>query len=368
MHAIRTSLMSPRSLRVFAVGCAAASILAGLGANRLVAALISGEAVNEGPAGLSLSTGICLVALGAAVILGIARRRKAAATLASCVFVAGELGLLGTLVPLTKGLDELLAIGSGVVGFGDPGRMSAQMALCLIGGSVATLGMLQRARVSLSATAASLVGASGGMSALGYTVDLRLLYGWSGVGQLAVDVSLATSLLAVALLAALAAESFERRPGVLPDWLPVPVGVSTAFGGLILWHAATVELLERNVRPIGAGSLATLAVSGVAAVLVAAVARLWVVAEHRQLQLEDANRDLQRSYEELRIAAQEIKTLSGLIPMCAWCKSIRDDAGYWEELESYLKVHAHVLVTHGICPACLERESGAGSDAPPVFL
>ncbi len=59
---------------------------------------------------------------------------------------------------------------------------------------------------------------------------------------------------------------------------------------------------------------------------------------------------------ELQDALENVKTLRGLIPICAWCKKIRDDEGYWEKVEDYIQQHAHVSFTHGICPECLEKE------------
>jgi integral membrane sensor domain MASE1 len=59
---------------------------------------------------------------------------------------------------------------------------------------------------------------------------------------------------------------------------------------------------------------------------------------------------------ELEHALAEIKTLRGLIPLCAWCKNIRDDQGFWQRLEDYLCEHADVQLTHGICPACLDKQ------------
>ncbi len=57
----------------------------------------------------------------------------------------------------------------------------------------------------------------------------------------------------------------------------------------------------------------------------------------------------------LENALSEVKTLSALLPICAWCKKIRNDKGYWTEVESYLGEHAGTEFTHGICPECLEE-------------
>ena len=58
---------------------------------------------------------------------------------------------------------------------------------------------------------------------------------------------------------------------------------------------------------------------------------------------------------ELQEALDKIKTLKGLIPICACCKKIRDDQGYWNNVESYIKAHAEVEFTHGICPDCMKK-------------
>lgn len=60
--------------------------------------------------------------------------------------------------------------------------------------------------------------------------------------------------------------------------------------------------------------------------------------------------------EELQNALANIKTLKGLIPICAWCKKIRDDKGYWKKVETYLEEHSDASFTAGICPKCLHKE------------
>ena len=58
---------------------------------------------------------------------------------------------------------------------------------------------------------------------------------------------------------------------------------------------------------------------------------------------------------ELQEALAKVKTLSGLIPICASCKKIRDDTGYWKQIESYLRDHSEAKFSHGICPECAEK-------------
>jgi hypothetical protein len=55
---------------------------------------------------------------------------------------------------------------------------------------------------------------------------------------------------------------------------------------------------------------------------------------------------------ELETALQEIRTLSGLLPICAQCKKVRDDRGYWRQIEAYVQDHSQARFSHGICPDC----------------
>ncbi|MGR3316965.1 MAG: response regulator [Candidatus Anammoxibacter sp.] len=58
---------------------------------------------------------------------------------------------------------------------------------------------------------------------------------------------------------------------------------------------------------------------------------------------------------ELQKALAEVKTLSGFIPICASCKNIRDDKGYWNKVEQYINKHSEAEFTHSMCPDCLKK-------------
>ena len=68
-----------------------------------------------------------------------------------------------------------------------------------------------------------------------------------------------------------------------------------------------------------------------------------------------AEHERERLVSELREALAEVKTLSGFLPICASCKNIRTDTGYWQQIESYLSEHSDVEFTHGICPECVGK-------------
>jgi PAS domain S-box-containing protein len=55
---------------------------------------------------------------------------------------------------------------------------------------------------------------------------------------------------------------------------------------------------------------------------------------------------------ELQAALAKVRTLSGLLPICAHCKKVRDDEGYWTRIESYISAHTQAEFSHGICPEC----------------
>jgi|GEM_PF-2844379 len=58
---------------------------------------------------------------------------------------------------------------------------------------------------------------------------------------------------------------------------------------------------------------------------------------------------------KLQQALDEVRTLSGLLPICSYCKNVRDDQGYWNEIEAYIYKHSGAEFTHGICPECVKK-------------
>lgn len=72
-------------------------------------------------------------------------------------------------------------------------------------------------------------------------------------------------------------------------------------------------------------------------------------------QLFETNDRLVARIKELERARQEVKDLKGLLPICSYCKKIRDDKDYWHEVEAYLHEHNEMIFTHGVCPACYEK-------------
>ena len=82
-----------------------------------------------------------------------------------------------------------------------------------------------------------------------------------------------------------------------------------------------------------------------------------------------AETERERLIEELRKALAEVKTLTGLLPICAKCKKVRDDHGYWNQIEAYVAERTQAHFSHGFCPHCLEEMyQAAGMEVPADFL
>lgn len=120
------------------------------------------------------------------------------------------------------------------------------------------------------------------------------------------------------------------------DECPVPVVILTAYESPEL-------LLEASQAGVGAYLSKPPDRAEMQRALTIAVARFADLVELRRLNLR-----LQR-------ALDEVKTLTGLIPMCCFCKRIRTDEGFWQEVASFISTRTEAMVTHGLCPGCLEE-------------
>jgi hypothetical protein len=69
----------------------------------------------------------------------------------------------------------------------------------------------------------------------------------------------------------------------------------------------------------------------------------------------EMERQLKQANHELKAALAQVKKLSGLLPICANCKKIRDSDDYWHEVEDYISSHSEADFSHGICPDCMKK-------------
>lgn len=72
----------------------------------------------------------------------------------------------------------------------------------------------------------------------------------------------------------------------------------------------------------------------------------------------------------LELMLAEVRTLRGIVPICSSCKKVRDDAGFWQQVETYVRKHTHAEFSHGLCPECLKQFRGSGpkpgGSGPPL--
>ncbi len=122
-------------------------------------------------------------------------------------------------------------------------------------------------------------------------------------------------------------------------WLPVPDYRVT----VTQWVTATAFFAC-------VGGLTLAATRQIRAAL-AQVQREIVVRRQTEADLREANRRLEE-------ALHNVKTLKGLLPLCAWCRKVREDEGYWSALENYVAAHTDTTFTHGICPECKAKHFG----------
>jgi hypothetical protein len=81
---------------------------------------------------------------------------------------------------------------------------------------------------------------------------------------------------------------------------------------------------------------------------------LWLLLSH-YAKIEALKAQSERKNKELQEALENIKTLKGMIPICASCKKIRDDEGYWQDVAVYVRDHSEAEFSHGICPDCMAK-------------
>lgn len=135
-----------------------------------------------------------------------------------------------------------------------------------------------------------------------------------------------------------------------------PVRFLLLTGGAVFIAEAVIMIVLRVFSPRLGGWEFILD----AAMLVLLIAPLLYIWHYRPLVLEMEERmrvemEREQTVIELTAALERVQTLRGLLPICAWCKHIRDDQGYWQQLEMYLTENSDLEFSHGICPTCAEK-------------
>lgn len=80
-------------------------------------------------------------------------------------------------------------------------------------------------------------------------------------------------------------------------------------------------------------------------------------------ELKQAEAKREQAIIKLEKALSEIRTLRGILPLCSFCKKVRDDQGYWEQVDIYLLKHSEAGISHSVCPECMKRHYPEEYDA-----
>ena len=118
---------------------------------------------------------------------------------------------------------------------------------------------------------------------------------------------------------------------------------------LVLWYAAQGNA---PLAQLGPDDVLLRAHGGILAAMSSVLLLASIVSERKRIA-----RERDALVTDLQQALAEIKTLRGFIPLCAWCHKVRDDAGFWQEIEHYLDERTDATISHGICPACVEKQT-----------
>jgi len=180
-----------------------------------------------------------------------------------------------------------------------------------------------------------------------------------GVGKV-IEVAVATAGaigLAAAIFGSWAPQAFRVPAYVLPFllWPAIRFGAGaasvTVFSvcPIVLWLAVRTD---SPLAVLGPDDILLRSHGGMVAAAFTVLLLASIVSERKRIA-----RERDTLVTQLQQALAEIKTLRGFIPLCAWCHKVRDDAGFWQEIEQYLNERTDATFSHGICPACIEQQN-----------
>ncbi len=200
---------------------------------------------------------------------------------------------------------------------------------------------------------------------IGYAYGVQSLYHLKPFSALALHTALAFFFLSASIMAAVPTHGFMKiitsatAGGFVARQL-LPVILIGLFG--LGWVHLTGETAGWYGGQFGLALLVLMSMVFCACIVIWNAGILYRVDLQRSLAEAEVialNAGLERKVEErtqeLQIALNEVKQLSGLLPICAWCKKIRDDQNHWQSVENYLISKTDAKFTHGICPECYAK-------------
>lgn len=302
------------------------------------------------------------------------RAMSVARALSAIVAFLGALSLSQDLFAWNLGIDELLVRDSRAPSDLPPGRMAPATAVCFLSSGLALLGIrASAARISsILGWFAPVTLVLATLPILGYTYDVKAFYRLGPYTAMAPSTALSFFVLSLAILAASPDRGLARfaisdtAAGVVVRRLLPTIPAVLFLVGWVCVLGQRAGLYD----PGFALALVVVLSVGVSLLAVSSTADALQTAEVERHRAEQEvlalNADLERRVKErtreLESSLVQVNQLSGLLPICAWCRKVRDDQDYWQTVEQYVTSRTEARFSHGICPSCHDRVEAEGRE------
>ncbi|MBL8112296.1 MAG: hypothetical protein JNK60_05390 [Acidobacteria bacterium] len=317
---------------------------------------------------MKMNTACGFIAAGAALwmlrgALPGSRALSVAQALSVFVIFLGALSLSQDVFGWNLGIDELLVRDPRAPGDLPPGRMAPATAVCFLSAGLSLLGVRARAGFVGWFAPVTLVFAT--LPILGYAYDVKALYRLGPYTAMAPSTALSFFVLSLAILAASPDRGLARfaisetAAGVVVRRLLPTIPAVLFLVGWVCVLGQRAGLYD----PSFALALVVVLSVGVSLLAVSSTAASLHTADLERQRAEQEvlalNADLERRVKErtreLEGSLAQVNHLSGLLPICAWCRKVRDDHDYWQTVEQYVTSRTEARFSHGICPSCHDR-------------
>jgi hypothetical protein len=319
-----------------------------------------------------VATGGALLALRATPVGR--RRRTLGSALAALVAALGALTLLEYLAGVDLGIDQLLWPDEpSPLATAFPGRMASGTAVSFLLLGVALLA-LDRSRL-LSRAAAGGAHLLATLALVGYAYGVSAFYGLGAYTSMALNTAAGLWVASLSILAARPAHGFlgvvvsRSDGGRMARWLLPAIPAAIFLLGWLGVAGARAGLYDHRFGIALTALLGMVLSAAIIAWQAGALHRVDLERQRGEREIVALNAGLERRVAErtaeLEAALAQVKQLQGLLPICAWCKKIRDGEDYWHSVEDYISHRTDARFSHGVCPDCLSKAlAGLQRDDP----
>jgi hypothetical protein len=349
-----------------AIGTMGAAVLLGWFLNVQVL-----ERVIPGIVAMKANTACCFLACGLALHLIQGRRQKPwpqlARPLAAVVVTVALVTLAEYLTGSNWGIDELLFRDNpGAIATSQPGRMAPATAVSFVFVGLALIASRKRrASGRLARWLAAPAFLIAGLVLIGYSYGVSQLYAVPPYSSIALHTAIGILVLSMAIIAAQPADGFmavltgDTAGGITARRLLPATALILFILGWIRLAGQRAGFYDTSFGVALLVASSIMLTSGLVAWHTRALHAADMAREGVDAEILALNDTLEQRVNErtasLREAITQVQQLGGMLPICAWCKKIRDDKDYWHSVEGYISTHSEARFTHGVCPDCHAR-------------